>query len=145
MPQRTESCFLQCQLWHYSLCHYRVTVAQSNFGGRKGSDAPFGTQRWNRLFSIPLSNKGDGGSRIAEERQSCQGVGGEKAAMLAEPSRRGELGGDRSSCWFADGEHLQHGRLPKKEQAAASSRYTEKAACTSGGWKARAKEMQREP
>lgn len=65
--------------------------------------------------------------------------------MLEEPSQRGELEGDRSSCWLADGEHLQHGGLPKKEQAAASSRYTEKAGCTSSGWKARGKEMQREP
>lgn len=63
--------------------------------------------------------------------------------MLEEPSQRGELGGDRSSCWLADGEHLQHGGLPKKEQAAASSRYTEKAACTSSGWKARGREIQR--
>lgn len=63
--------------------------------------------------------------------------------MLEEPSQRGKLGGDRSSCWVADGEHLQHRGLPKKEQAAASSRYTEKATCPSGGWKARRKEMQR--
>ena len=46
--------------------------------------------------------------------------------MLEEPSQRGKLGGDRGSCWLADGEHLQHRGLPKKEQAAASSSYAEK-------------------
>jgi len=62
LSQRTESCSLQRQPRHCSPRHYRVTVAESNFGERKGSDAPFGTRRWNRLVSIPRSNKGDGGS-----------------------------------------------------------------------------------
>lgn len=53
----------------------------------------------------------------AESQKSdgvARGEGGEKAAVLEQPSQRGELGGGRSSCWLAAGEHLQHGGLPKK-------------------------------
>lgn len=124
--QRIESHFLQCQLWHHSLYHYKATVVQNNFGERKGSDAPFGTQRWNRLFLIPLSNKEDGGSWVAEERQSCQG---EKS--------------------HAGGNIPEKGVRRRQEQLLVSRWWTSAAqrpaARTSSGWKARGKEVQGVP
>lgn len=100
-PQRAESHFLQCQLWHCSLYHYRATVVQSNSGERKGSDAPFGTRRWNRLFLIPLSNKGDGGSWVTEERRSCQGEKSHAGGAIPEKGARRRQEQLLVSRWWA--------------------------------------------
>lgn len=62
-------------------------------GARKGSDALFGTQRWNRLFSVPLSNKG---GKLNHGR-AIKGKE-DRAAVLEEPSQSREREGDGAAA-----------------------------------------------
>lgn len=64
------------------------------------------------------------------ESQRSNRVAKGRRAMLEEPSLRSERGGDKSSCWLADGESICS---------------TEAAARTSTGWKARGQEVQGVP
>lgn len=57
LPSKVQ-CLFSPVLKHCSQCHYRISTAQSNSGGRKGSVWEVEKEQ----FPITLSNKGDGGS-----------------------------------------------------------------------------------
>lgn len=78
-------------------------------------------------FRSPFRTKGTGEAESQKSNRLAKGK--EESKLNCWRSHQRWEPGARSSCWLADGTYLQHRGLPRKDRAAASSRYMENAAC----------------
>lgn len=98
-----------------------IPVVQSNFGELQDQMLHVGHKEVTDCFRSFFQTNGMG---EAEPQKSSGAAKGKEERKLPGWRSHHRVGARRrqSSCWLADGEHLQHKALPKMGQAAASSK-----------------------